>query len=300
MSNTGLGRGLDSLLPEEKSEDNRLKNIPTDKIEPNPHQPRQEFDPEKLAQLTSSIEQQGVIEPIVVQPEKDNTHTLIAGERRWRAACQAEIESIPAIIKNISAERSLSIALIENIQRENLNPIEEARAYQEIKTNQDLNQEEVARLVGKNRTTVANRLRLLNLPKTVKKALVEEKISAGHGRALLALEDEDQVKKLLNKIIDKGLSVRRTEQLIQSVKKKPQEEEQKETEENKRPPTHFEHLEAELEDNIGAPVNIETDSERKAGHLKIFFNDPDEFELLRQRLKTINPADSRENTEQTD
>ncbi len=286
MSNTGLGRGLDSLLPEENSGEGSLKNIPVDKIEPNPHQPRQEFDPEKMEELTESIEQQGVIEPVVVQPEKDKTHTLIAGERRWRAACQAELDSIPAIVRDVNAEQSLSVALIENIQREDLNPIEEARAYRELKKKESLSQQEVARLVGKNRTTIANRLRLLNLPRPAKEALVEEKISAGHARALLALEGEE-IEAVLEEIVRKNLNVRQTEKLIRAKNEKEEEEEKKEESEDKKPPTHFEHLEAELEDSVGAPVGIETDSERKAGHVKIFFNDPDEFETIRNRLQQI-------------
>jgi len=288
MSNTGLGRGLDSLLPEDGPKKGNLKNIPVDKIEPNPHQPRQEFDPDKMEELTRSIQQQGVIEPVVLQPAENQTHTLIAGERRWRAACQAELDSIPAIIRDVSAEQSLSVALIENIQREDLNPIEEARAYKKLKINQDLSQAEVAELVGKNRPTVANRLRLLQLPEAAKEALVDEKITAGHARALLALEEDEKIVAVLEKIISKELNVRQTEKLIQAEKSKDKtKEETGSDKKEKKPPTHFEHLVSELENSIGAPVAIETDDERKAGHVKIFFNNPDEFDMIRERLKKI-------------
>lgn len=293
MSNIGLGRGLDSLLPKKDVKDTALKNIPVDKIEPNPNQPREEFDPEKMEELTQSIQNQGVIEPVVLQPEQNDSHTLIAGERRWRAACQAELESIPAIIKDVTAEQSLSVALIENIQRENLNSIEEAQAYNQLKEKQDLSQEEVAKLVGKNRTTIANRLRLLNLPDTIKDALIDEDISPGHARALLSIGEDEQKEKVLEKIIENDLNVRQAENLIKSRKsedKKENKDSGKQKTKNKKP-AHFENLESDLEETIGAPVGIKSDKERKSGHIKIFFNDPDEFEMIRKRLEQIQLED---------
>ncbi len=287
MSNSGLGRGLDSLLPEEKNqpqEPEGLRKVPVDLITPNPDQPRENFEPEKLEELTNSIAEQGLIEPLLARPGDEEEFILIAGERRWRAACQAELEKVPVIIRNFSEEEALAVSLVENIQRENLNPLEEARAYQQLMEKQDCGQKEVARAVGKSRSAVANRLRLLNLPETAREALEAEEISAGHARVLLGLEPE-AARKVVEQIKQKQLNVRQTEKLVTKLKESETEETETKTE-KPEPEAHFEELEAELEESIGAPVNIKS-SDRKSGHIRIHFNNPDEFELIKDRLKDI-------------
>ncbi|MFP4686726.1 MAG: ParB/RepB/Spo0J family partition protein [bacterium] len=284
MNSTGLGRGLDSLLPPKKNKQAELKRIAVDEIEPNPNQPRKNFDPEKLAELTRSIKKQGVIEPVVVRPRQGEKYPLVAGERRWRAACQAGLDNIPAIIRDLDDDQALTVALIENIQRENLNPIEEARAYRRLQKKQNWIRQQLAEAVAKSRSAIANRIRLLDLPMSVKKMIGQQKLSAGHARALLPLDDADKITRLAEKIVKNDYSVRQTEK---AVKKLMAADEQQETGgEKKQPPTHYQHLEAELEEAIGAPVEIESKN-RRQGHIRIFFNNPDEFEMLRNRLKNI-------------
>lgn len=286
MSNKGLGRGLDSLLPPKNKKEAELKRIPVDEIEPNPQQPRKNFNPERLAELTESIRKQGVIEPVVVRPPDDGKYLLVAGERRWRAACQAQLDTIPAIVRDLNEKEALTIALVENIQRENLNPIEEARAYRRLLKQQDWNQQQLATAVAKSRSAIANRMRLLDLPVVVKKSIEEGSLSAGHARALLGLKDENDIIDLTKKIKSRGYSVRQTEQAVRKLNKSKEEPKPEKKEKETQPPTHYQHLEAELEESIGAPVEIESKNRRK-GHIKIYFNDPDEFEQLRDKLKNV-------------
>ncbi len=285
MSNKGLGRGLDSLLPPRDKKEAELKRIPVDEIEPNPQQPRKNFNPERLAELTESIRKQGVIEPVVVRPPRDGKYLLVAGERRWRAACQAQLDTIPAIVRDLNEKEALTVALVENIQRENLNPIEEARAYRRLLKQQDWNQQQLATAVAKSRSAIANRMRLLDLPVVVKKSIEEGSLSAGHARALLGLKGENDIINLTKRIKSRGYSVRQTEQAVREINK-PKEKTKAEKTEEDQPPTHYQHLEAELEESIGAPIEIESKNRRK-GHIKIYFNDPDEFEQLRARLKNV-------------
>lgn len=286
MSNSGLGRGLDSLMPEadETQSESGLHQLPVDLITPNPDQPRQNFNSEKMEELTDSIAEQGLIEPLLVRPKATEGYVLVAGERRWRAARQAGLEEVPAIVREFSDEEALAVSLVENIQRENLNPLEESRAYKQLMEKQDCGQQEVAQAVGKSRSAVANRLRLLELPETAREALEAEEISAGHARVLLGLEAA-AAGKVVEQIKQKQLNVRQTEKLVTKLKES--ETEETETKTGKpEPAAHFEDLEAELEESIGAPVNIKS-SDRKSGQIRIQFNNPDEFELIKDRLKEI-------------
>ena len=221
----GLGRGLDALLEDaEKSEKNLFGNkrqngagsellIDPALLKPNPYQPRREFDETALTELADSIKEHGIIQPIIVEEVGDGTYYIIAGERRTRAARLAGLKTVPVIIKKYSNERKLEIALIENIQRENLNPVEEAQAYHQLMTLGNLSQEEAAVRVGKNRSTVANALRLLKLPEDMSTALASGQITAGHARAILSVVNPADQRILFTRIIEKSLSVRDAEQM---------------------------------------------------------------------------------------
>lgn len=212
-----LGRGLSALLgtpSPEFVESDQLREIDIDRILPNTQQPRKHFDEEGLNELADSIRAHGVIQPIVVQPLPDNFYQLIAGERRWRAAQRAGLHQLPAVIRESGAHSSLEIALIENLQREDLNPIEEAQAYEKLIVEFGLTQEEVARRVGKNRVTITNMLRLLRLPAEVQQWIGENKLTTGHAKALLSLSDLGAILETAKKIIQGSYSVRQAEMLV--------------------------------------------------------------------------------------
>src|SRR5882724_1077473 len=218
MTRKALGRGLGALISDTPlhSDKESLQELDIEQIKPNQFQPRTHFDTKALDELAASIKENGIIQPVVVRRVEDH-YELIAGERRWRAAQRAGLYKIPAVIRDVPEERLLEIALIENIQREELNPIEEARAYQRLTTDLLLTQEEVARRVGKERSSVANYLRLLKLPKEIQTWVEEEKLSMGHARALLGVNfAEDQIK-LATSIIDRDLSVRETERSVKRL-----------------------------------------------------------------------------------
>ena len=221
----GLGKGLDSLIPdkvgnveinEEPKQDEFMVNI--NQVEPNKEQPRKNFDEDALLELSESIKQFGVLQPLIVQ-NKDTYYEIIAGERRWRAAKLAGVKEIPIIVKNLTPQERVEISLIENIQREDLNPIEEAIAYKRLLTEFNLKQDEVAERVSKSRTTVTNSMRLLKLNEKVQQMVVDEMLTTGHARALLAIEDQDMQFTVAQKIFDEKLSVRETEKLIKKILK---------------------------------------------------------------------------------
>ncbi len=226
----GLGKGLEALLGDISSTEVRgestLKEIPITEIYPNPYQPRKEFNEEEIESLSRSIKENGILQPIVVTQKEDNKYIIVAGERRWRAAAKAGLKKVPAIIKDVDEKQLLVLALVENINRKDLNPIEEAEGYRVLIEELGYTQEEVARAVGKDRATIANSLRLLKLPEVIKEALRKGKISAGHARAIINLPPEDQIK-LLNEIIEKNLSVREVEK---KAKEKKVQKEKKDTE----------------------------------------------------------------------
>lgn len=214
-----LGKGLSALIPEdlEKEESQRIEEIDINLICPNPNQPRKVFEQDKLDELTESIRKYGVIQPIIVRKDGD-IYTIIAGERRWRACNNANIKSIPCIVRDIENKNASEIALIENIQREDLNPIDEANAYEFIMDRYGITQEEVSNIVGKSRVYVTNITRLSNLDEYVKNKIVTNEISAGHGRAILSLSQEKQII-MTDKIIKEDLSVREVEKLVRDSKK---------------------------------------------------------------------------------
>lgn len=213
-----LGRGLSALVPEdERSTNEELREIDIDLIEPNKEQPRTRFDDEKLGELTQSIKENGIIQPIILRRNKNNKFEIVAGERRWRAAQKAGFKKIPAVIREVSDEKLLELALIENIQRHELNSMEEARAYQKLIKTLGLTQEMVANRVGKDRVLIANYLRMLRLPDDIQKLVEEEKITVGHARALLGVENHASQRLVARSIMEMSLSVRETERTVKRV-----------------------------------------------------------------------------------
>jgi ParB family chromosome partitioning protein len=217
VKKTGLGKGMGALLTVVEDERGSYFSCPIEEIRPSKSQPRKTFSNEKLEELAASIREKGIIQPLVVR-RKDDHYELIAGERRWRAAQKAGLRDLPVVIQDVSDDTALEMALIENIQREDLNAVEEAEAYQALMERFTLSQEELARRVGKERSTVANSLRLLKLPAEIKRDIVEERLTMGHARALLALESAEQVKKGRDEIIKGHLTVRATESLVKRLK----------------------------------------------------------------------------------
>jgi ParB family chromosome partitioning protein len=218
-----LGRGLNALLGAPDPENDSLREIDIDRILPNSHQPRKAFDEDALNELASSIREHGVIQPIVVRPLDDGFFQLIAGERRWRASQRAGLARIPAVIRESAEQAALELALIENLQREDLNPMEEAQAYERLITDFGMTQEDVARRVGKNRATIANMLRLLRLPAEVQQWLRENRLSTGHAKALLSLSDLNAILESAKKIIQGNYSVRQAEMLVARHAERPSE-----------------------------------------------------------------------------
>lgn len=213
-----LGKGIGALLNSAAQEGGKKYfSCPIEDLKPHVNQPRKVFADDKMAELVASIKEKGVIQPLVVR-QQDNYYQIIAGERRWRAAQKAGLDRVPVVIQDVSEDWALEIALIENIQREDLNPLEEAEAYKYLMVSFDLLQEEVAKRVGKNRSTVANAVRLLRLPDKVKQELSENKMNMGHARALLALESDEDILEASEEVIRKKLSVRDTEKLVKRIK----------------------------------------------------------------------------------
>ncbi len=222
-SRSPLGRGLASLIPDARPDTaggpraalagGAVVHIPIDEVHQNPHQPRRWFDPHAMEELTASVREKGVVSPILLRPV-DRGYEIVAGERRYRAACNAGQRTVPAIIRKMTRTESLEIALIENLQREDLSPVEEAEAYQQLMEEFEYTQEELARRVGKDRSTVSNMVRLLRLPAEVLDALSRSAITMGHGRALLGLKSEASILEIFGRLVNEGLSVRQTEEIV--------------------------------------------------------------------------------------
>lgn len=294
----GLGKGLDSLIPDNKSmksvtsektveskEDAAAKSgvqvMKINEVEPNRDQPRKNFDEDALLELSDSIKQFGVLQPLLVRKRKDY-YEIIAGERRWRAAKLAGVKEVPVIEKEYTDQEILEIGLIENIQRENLNPIEEAIAYKRLLEEFNLKQDEVAERVSKSRTAVTNSMRLLKLSDKVQQMIIDDMISTGHARALLAIDDPELQYTLANKIFDEKLSVRETEKLVKEIKnpKKPKE---------KKPVANsfiYQDLEEKMKSVFGTKVSIASKGKGK-GKIEIEYYSDDELEHLFDMMMSI-------------
>lgn len=276
----GLGRGLDAIMIDNSTEDgNKSLTLKISELEPNHNQPRKDFDEKALTELAESIKQHGLIQPILVRPLMGGGYQIVAGERRYRASRMAGLTEVPVTIRDLTDEETMQIALIENLQRENLNPLEEALGYQSLMEEYDLSQEEVAQAVGKSRPAVANTLRLLNLPKPVLELIKDGKISSGHGRALLALETDEEKIRIANQIVADDLSVRQVEKL---TKKKP--EKQKEDTPEPIVP-YFTMVEQQLSENLGKKVKVTKQKGKKGGILQIEFYSDEELKELALKLE---------------
>ena len=278
----GLGRGLSSILPDTKDFEvnntvtTAINTIPLDKIVANPYQPRKEFDAEALEELAQSIRQQGVITPVTVRKMPDGTYQLIAGERRTRAAKMADLKEIPAYIRVATDNQMMEMALVENIQRENLGAIEVALAYKALIEECRLTHDQLSEKVGKNRSTITNYLRLLNLPAETQLALSSDKISMAHARALVNVEDIDLHLEILHAIIDRHLSVHQTEEMVKNAKKKPVAPTAKKR--GELPATHVE-AQSRLKKRLQSTVEIKR-TQRGKGSMTIYFNSDSDFERI--------------------
>jgi ParB family chromosome partitioning protein len=270
-----LGRGLEALLPEKGAE---VINIDIEKILPNEHQPRKVFRDEALKELSSSIKEKGVIQPVLVSRVGDGTFKLIAGERRWRAAHMAGLRKIPALIKEVSSQDSIEMALIENIQREDLNPIETAEALNRLSIDFNLTQETLSQRVGKERATVANYLRILKLPDEIKSFINDTSLSLGHAKALLSVEGKQKQIKAAREIIRGGLSVRATEALCKKLSGPSQPKVKKK--QDKLP--EVADLESRLTQSLGTKVKIQ--HKDKKGKIEIEYYSLDELDRLLEVL----------------
>ena len=295
----GLGKGLDSLIPnktvkeesasqQKVSKEKQEKNVGSgeilvkiNEVEPNREQPRKEFDEDSLMELADSIRQFGILQPLLVQKKKDY-YEIIVVERGWRAAKLAGIKDVPIIVKNYTDQEIVEISLIENIQRENLNPIEEAMAYKRLLEEFDLKQDEVAERVSKSRTAVTNSMRLLKLSERVQQMIVDDMISTGHARALLALDDEEQQYILANKIFDEKLSVRETEKLVKALKN-PKKEVKVQKQEHM---FVYDNLEEHLKNIIGTKVSVNPKANGK-GKIEIEYYSEEELERIYDLIMSI-------------
>ena len=278
----GLGRGLEALIPTEPDSGDQptYLEVPVDEIKPNPDQPRSRFDDEALAELAASITEVGVLQPIVVSRDQDGTLYLIAGERRWRAARKAGLVTIPAVVRGATGETTLVEALVENVQRQDLTPLEEAHAYKQLLENTGMSQEQVAERVGKSRSAVSNTLRLLQLPGTVQRMIDNGALSAGHARALIGLEDEKYAVYLAEKASSEGWSVRQVEDAVRDRREmgRPQPA----TTVRQVRPVEIIELEKRLSDKLGSKVKINYRNQK--GKVEIKFTSLEDLERIYRTL----------------
>ncbi len=283
----GLGKGIDAMISGDDTKTKKIvkevikegDTIDINKIEPNSNQPRKNFNEDKIHELAESIKQHGLIEPLIVQKGKKGFYTIIAGERRWRAAREAGIKEIPVIVKDYTDQQVMEIALIENIQREDLNAIEEAEAYERLIKDFNLKQDEVAERVSKSRVAITNSLRLLKLDPRVREMIIEDKIKSGHARALLSITDPEEQYRLAVMIFDNSMSVRETEKMVKKYladKDKPAKEiKEKDTQTE----LIYKDYEEKLKTVIGTKVNINNKGKGK-GKIEIEYFSPDEFDRI--------------------
>lgn len=289
---SGLGKGLDALIPggfqpaevpagdEPATYPGGVISIPINQISPNPRQPRARFDDTTLAELADSIVAHGIIQPLLVSRNEDGSgYTLVAGERRWQAAQRAGLNTVPVIIRQTTDQQRLELALIENIQRADLNALEEAAAFRQLSEEFQLSHEEIAARVGKSRVAVTNTLRLLNLPEVVKRALLEDEISEGHARALLGLTNPRAMESALRTIVYQKMTVRQAEELVNKLKggKPPVSQKEERSPEEKA-------LEEFVRANLSQKINVKIGKDRSSGSLTLYYGSEEEFQDLMVRL----------------
>lgn len=276
----GLGKGLDTIFAENETEDsNSSVMLKISEIEPNRSQPRKDFDENSLSDLAQSISQHGLLQPLLVRPLPIGGYQIVAGERRYRACRMAGLTEVPVTIRELSDTETMELALIENLQREDLSPIEEALGYKALIDEHGFSQEEVATSVGKSRPAIANSLRILKLPDSVLEYVKQDKISAGHARALLMLDNEEDMLELAELIYKKDLSVRQAEKL---AKKKPEVEEDTQLE---RKPSFYSMVELALNESLGRKIKVNKNKGKQGGVLQIEFYSDEELTELSNKLK---------------
>ena len=282
----GLGKGLNAIFMENDAEDNNSTvTLKLSEIEPNKDQPRKDFDDSALADLAESISKHGLLQPILVRPIIGGGYQIVAGERRYRASRMAGLTEVPVIIRELSESETMELALIENLQRENLTPIEEALGYRTLMEEHEFSQEEVSKAVGKSRSAVANALRLLKLPEDILNMVSSGTISAGHARAILSLDNEKDMKLLAEEIVKKDLSVRQAEKLSKKMST-----EKKEASEKPAPPkaSYFSEVELALTEYLGKKVMVSPLKNKKGGILQIEFYSDEELAELANKLEDKN------------
>jgi len=281
----GLGRGLDAIFLDYSEEENKdnIKKLRLSEIEPDPSQPRTFFDHEPLEELASSIATHGLLQPIVVRESNNGYYRIIAGERRWRASKMAGLTEVPVTVVEADDRKAAELSLIENLQRENLNAIEEATAYKALIEDYSLTQEEVSSRIGKSRSAVSNSIRLLDLPDDITELVKNNSISAGHARALLGLNNRESAPALAQRIINKGLSVRATEEAVRSANKKEVDTHQKKSEQTSDITVDYiSHLEKRITDKLGRRFKIHNGAKRKK--IEIEFTDDADLESILTKL----------------
>ena len=271
----GLGKGLDALFAENGTQDAAVSSLAIGEVEPNADQPRREFDPAALSELADSIREHGVVQPIVVRPRANGRYQIVAGERRWRAARIAGLKEVPVVVRELEDGAALELALVENLVREDLNPIEEALGYRMLADRFSMTQEQIAQRVGKSRPAVANALRLLSLPEDALGLLQNGSISPGHARALLALPAQ-QASALAARIVEEGLSVRQTEAAVKKLLAQPKKKEP-------AAPTFYKEMELALRDRLSRRVSVRHKGNGK-GVLEIEFYSEEELRELGKKL----------------
>ncbi len=282
----GLGKGLDSLLYDNSIEDasnSGTTMLKISEIEPNKAQARKNFDDTAIAELADSIAEHGVLQPLLVRPMVSGGYQLIAGERRWRASRAAGLTEVPVIIKALSDEEASVISLIENLQRENLNPVEEANGFNELIEKYNLTQEEAAKRVGKSRTAVTNSLRILKLPKKVIAMVESGALSAGHAKALAGIDDENIIIEIAAQIESKGLSVRETEKLVKTAGKPAKNK----TTAKSRRDSYFDMVELALSNSLSRKTRVVTSGKKESGTLEIAFYDKEDLERIANALSSL-------------
>lgn len=270
--------GLEALFDDNSSDVQVKKTLRTSEIEPNKTQPRKDFNEDTIASLAESIKEHGIIQPLLVRPFQ-GTYQIVAGERRWRAARMLGVDEVPVIIKELSDSETVQIALIENLQRENLNPIEEAAGYKELMDTYGMKQEYLARIVGRSRSSVANSVRLLNLPEKVQEFLKEGLITVGHAKILLGLDDPQLITDLAVKVSEEGLTVRNLEILVSKISAQQKEKNEKPS----RKDSYFREMELSLKDRLGRKVNVKDKGNGK-GTLVLEFYDKEDLMFLADKL----------------
>lgn len=280
----GLGKGLSAIFIENDTEDkNEVVTLKVSQVEPNRKQPRKSFDDEALAELADSISRHGVLQPILVRPQLHGGYQIVAGERRYRATRLAGLTEIPAIVRELSDSETMQIALIENLQRSDLSPLEEAAGYRALIDEYGFSQEDISKTVGKSRPQVANMLRLLSLPEEVKPLLEEKKLSPGHARALLSIEEKDKIISAANKVVNENLSVRATEAMVKKIA------DAKPTikKEHQKKATIYREVELTLEQELGTKVTVVPFKNNPGGTLCVEFYDPSELFKLTAKLSDL-------------